>query len=195
MKSSDVLKFVTTFVLGAVIGGLAVASVAVSRVEVVPTDAPTEISVVPGGAVKYNCELSGGTFQNEACVCPIEEQLGQTQEMMYDESKGYCQTTFGGPGGEAFAASMGLPRGHYAFWTRIIFDLCQDSGGSISGAACICPDGSSYDPEQGECVNQADLDCTYRRYGLRAGETYDDGCNRHTCQADGSVVSTEVACE
>lgn len=49
---------------------------------------------------QYNCEQSGGTFAGSSCTCPIEEGLGQTQEMMYDENTGYCQTTFGGPGGE-----------------------------------------------------------------------------------------------
>lgn len=149
MKSSDVLKFVTTFFIGAIIGGLGVAFVAVSRVEVVPGDAPTEVSVVPGGAVKYNCELSGGTFENGACACFLESF--QTQEEMYDASTGFCQSSFGGPAGDAFAASVGLPHGSYEYWNRILVNLCEDSGGSRSGAACICPDGKTFSKETGEC--------------------------------------------
>ena len=49
--------------------------------------------------IKYNCEQSGGRFTNNKCFCPLEEQLGQTSEMMYDKETGYCQTTHGGPGG------------------------------------------------------------------------------------------------
>lgn len=101
------------------------------------------------GPVEYNCELSGGTFEGDACVCPIE--IEQTQDMMYDEMTGFCQTTFGGPGGDAFAVSAGLPHGHYAFWNDIIVNLCEESGGSMSGAACICPEGDTYNKATGRC--------------------------------------------
>ena len=37
--------------------------------------------------------------------------------------------------------------------------------------------------------------CTYEGQELAAGESYDDGCNTHTCQEDGEVLSTERACE
>jgi hypothetical protein len=50
--------------------------------------------------IQYNCEQSGGSFKNDKCECPFEEQLGQTSEIMYDKNTGYCQTTAGGPGGE-----------------------------------------------------------------------------------------------
>lgn len=149
MKSSDVLKFVATFVFGAIIGGLAVASAAVSRVEVVPTVVQTEISVVPGGAVKYNCELSGGTFENGACVCSLEGP--ESQEEMYDESTGFCQSAIGGPAGDAFAASIGLPYGEYGYWNDIMVNLCEGSDGSRSGAACICPEGKTFSKQTGEC--------------------------------------------
>src|SRR3989338_367085 len=47
--------------------------------------------------LKYNCELSGGSFSDNNCECPIEEEVGQTQALMYDKSTGYCQATEGGP--------------------------------------------------------------------------------------------------
>ena len=92
------------------------------------------------GPIKYNCELSGGTFEQNSCICPIEEQLGQTQEMMYGESTGFCQTTFGGAGGDAFYAGSGLPWGRYEHYHDIINYWCEESGGSKSGATCICPE-------------------------------------------------------
>ncbi|HCA67554.1 MAG TPA: hypothetical protein DEP11_04900 [Candidatus Jacksonbacteria bacterium] len=61
---------------------------------------------------QYNCAQSGGLFKDDKCECPLEEGLGQTQEMMYDKSTGYCQTTAGGPGGElADTANMFIGRG------------------------------------------------------------------------------------
>jgi len=103
------------------------------------------------GPIQYTCELSGGVFENGSCVCPIEEQLGQTQEMMYDKSTGFCQTTFGGPGGDAFAAGSGLPRGHYSYYNDIINYWCEESGGSKSGAACICEPENDYNKTTGRC--------------------------------------------
>lgn len=149
MKPFLVLTHVTTFLLGAIVGGLAVASVAVSRVEVDSPVVSTEDLVVPGGAVKYNCELSDGRFESGACVCPIEGR--QTQEMMYDESTGFCQSSEGGPGGDAFAAWAGLPYGNYDYWNGILVSLCENSEGSRSGAACICPDGKTFSKETGTC--------------------------------------------
>lgn len=55
--------------------------------------------------VQYNCMQSGGSFKNDKCECPIEEQLSQTSESMYDKSTGYCTTTVGGPGGEVGLAA------------------------------------------------------------------------------------------
>ena len=113
----------------------------------VPQSEVTELS----GPTEYTCELSGGSIENGSCVCPIEPELGQTQDMMYDESTGFCQTTFGGAGGDAFAAGSGLPWGHYAYWNTIITTLCEESGGSKSGAACICPDDTTYSKTTGQC--------------------------------------------
>lgn len=103
------------------------------------------------GVVKYNCEKSGGSFTNKNCVCPIEAELGQTQEMMYDKNTGYCQTTAGGPGGDAFAASIGLPYGAYGYFMNIIVNSCEKSGGGMSGAACICSKNTTYDKSTGYC--------------------------------------------
>lgn len=99
--------------------------------------------------VQYNCELSDGTFDNNVCTCPLEGE--QTQEDMYDESTGYCQSSMGGPAGDAFSASIGLPWGPYAFFMGIIVNSCEESGGSMSGAACICSEGTTYDKTTGTC--------------------------------------------
>jgi hypothetical protein len=101
------------------------------------------------GPIRYNCELSGGTFQNDRCTCRIEGF--QTQELMYDKDTGFCQSTVGAPAGDAFNASIGLPYGEYDYWTQIVVDLCTNSGGNISGAACICPSGKNYSKTNGRC--------------------------------------------
>jgi len=102
------------------------------------------------GVVKYNCEKSAGVFENNTCICPLEEGLGQTQELMYDKSTGYCQTTYGGPAGEAFSASVGLPYGDYSFYGDIIYNNCTESGGEFL-YICNCPEGKVYDKSTGFC--------------------------------------------
>lgn len=102
------------------------------------------------GAVSYNCELSGGSFKNGFCECPIEEQLGQTQDMMYDKNTGFCQTTEGRPGGDAFEASIGLPYGDYEFYEGIVKYNCEETGGDFF-YVCKCPSGKSYDKTTGYC--------------------------------------------
>ena len=72
--------------------------------------------------IKHNCELSGGSFANGKCTCDVEENLGQTQEMMYDKNTGYCQSTHGGPAGDAFNASIGLPYGEYSYWPQVVMN-------------------------------------------------------------------------
>lgn len=104
---------------------------------------------IPLGAIKYNCELSGGIFKDNHCICSIEDF--QTQEMMYDKNTGFCQSTHGGPAGDAFFASSGLPFGYYSFWMGIMMDLCETSGGSISGVACICPSEKTFSKTNGKC--------------------------------------------
>lgn len=133
------------FIVGLLVGaGIMYASPNTVRPEKTDTEVVT-------GPVKYNCELSNGTFKNGTCICPIEQELGETQASMYDKTNGFCQTTFGGPGGDAFAASVGQPYGGYQYWNSIIFGLCKKSGGSISDAVCICPAGENYDKNTGEC--------------------------------------------
>lgn len=101
------------------------------------------------GPVKYNCELSDGDFIDGECQCQLEN--GQTQEEMYDSSTGFCQSSVGGPAGEAFNRSIGLPGGYYSFWNNIVFGACTQSGGYISGAACICPTALEYNKDNGKC--------------------------------------------
>lgn len=103
------------------------------------------------GAAQYNCELSDGIFTGQRCQCPIEEELGQTQKSMYDQETGFCQTTFGGPGGDAFMASVGLPFGDYQFLMDALVQECTNSGGTMSGASCQCPEGTGYDQETLNC--------------------------------------------
>lgn len=117
-----------------------------------PSASSMEIAQIMTGPIKYNCEQSNGTFENGTCSCPLEIELGQTQDIMFDSATGFCQTTSGGPGGVAAAASMGVPYGDYSFWNDIIFGLCERSGGSISGAACICPARKIYNKSNGQCI-------------------------------------------
>lgn len=106
-------------------------------------------SSIPLGAIKYNCELSTGVFKDGRCECDLEGE--QMQEEMYDEQTGYCQSTQGGPAGDAFNASIGLPFADYSFWSGIVLGLCVKSGGSISGVSCICPSEKIYDETSGMC--------------------------------------------
>ncbi len=102
--------------------------------------------------IKHNCELSGGSFANGKCTCDVEENLGQTQEMMYDKNTGYCQSTHGGPAGDAFNASIGLPYGEYSYWLQVVMNACTDSGGDATIAArCICPEDKTYSKINGKC--------------------------------------------
>jgi hypothetical protein len=133
------MKKLLTLLVGAAIGA------AIVYYGVTPK---TETSLATG-AVEYNCELSSGTFSNGSCSCSIEE--GQTQAEMYDKNTGFCQSTHGGPTGDAFQASKGLPYGEYGYYQNIIFELCTGSGGSLSGAACMCPSGTEYSKTTGKC--------------------------------------------
>lgn len=119
--------------------------------DAVDSEAVSVTELSEQGAVRYNCELSGGTFENGSCVCSISE--GQTQEDMYDKTTGFCQSDIGGSAGDAFFASVGLPYGDYGFWYSIILGLCEQSGGYVSGAACVCPSGL-YNETSGLCVQE-----------------------------------------
>jgi len=133
-------------VMGLVVGVAVGAGVMLATQNQPEVDRATSLT----GPVKYNCELSGGEFVDGECECPIEPS--QTQEMMYDESTGFCQTTAGGPGGDAFQASAGLPYGPYKHYGRIVSHYCEKSGGTmLSGATCQCPDGEVYDKFTGVC--------------------------------------------
>ncbi|MBT4384611.1 hypothetical protein HOD30_02585 [Candidatus Peregrinibacteria bacterium] len=101
--------------------------------------------------IGYNCELSGGLFSDNNCECPIEEAIGQTQEEIYDKNSGYCKTTMGAPGGDAFAASVGLPWGNYSNWSDIVGANCTETAGSWLNANCTCSGETSYDEETGYC--------------------------------------------
>jgi hypothetical protein len=135
------MKKFFTLLVGAAIGG-AIVYYGVMPGTMIETSLAT-------GAIAYNCELSGGTFRNDSCSCPLES--GQTQAEMYDENTGFCQSAMGGPAGDAFNASIGLPYGDYGYYQNIIIDLCESSGGSLSGAACICPAGTDYSKTTGKC--------------------------------------------
>lgn len=137
------MKKLLTLLVGAAIGA------AIVYYGVMPKTS-TETSLATG-AIEYNCELSGGTFKNDSCSCLLES--GQTQALMYDDKTGFCQSSMGGPAGDAFNASIGLPYGDYGYYQNIIIDLCEGSGGSLSGATCICPAAETYEKSTGQCVN------------------------------------------
>ena len=114
-------------------------------------DLPLIVEEDYSAIVQYNCEFSAGEFVDGACVCPIEEELGQTQEMMYNTNSGYCQTTYGGPGGRAFAASAGYPHGQFEFYSSIVINNCHSSGGSFLPNKCTCPEDTVYSKSTGFC--------------------------------------------
>ncbi len=47
------------------------------------------------GAVRFNCEQSGGSYTNNVCACPTEGD----DASVYEESSGFCMTAFGSPAG------------------------------------------------------------------------------------------------
>ncbi len=97
---SQILKIFITVIITAIVAG--------GGVYIWQDNSPTQTEIKnqkqikdrQSQVVQYNCEQSSGTFINDTCVCPIEADFGQTQEMMYDQKTGYCQTTHGGPGGK-----------------------------------------------------------------------------------------------
>lgn len=128
------------------LGGAAIGAAAVYFGFVFPAPTKTSLEI---GPVKYSCELSGGTFKNGSCACPLEGE--QTQTEMYDKKTGFCQSSVGGAGGDAFWAESGLPWGSYKYYHDIVNHWCEQSGGSKSGAACICSSGKTYDKSIGQC--------------------------------------------
>ena len=93
------------------------------------------------GPVEYNCELSGGVMVDNECECSVA----------YDESTGFCQSEIGGPAGDAWPASTGLPYGNFEFWTQLVGYHCQETGGDWLNARCTCPEDTVYDQETGFC--------------------------------------------
>ena len=143
------MKPIGIFFLGVIVGGLVVAFVPVPLLmEEIPVGEQGN-PMATNGSTYYNCELSGGEFENGSCTCPLEGE--QTQAEMYDEQTGFCQSSMGGPNGDAFQASVGLPYGDYGYYQTIIVGLCESSGGSLSGAACMCPSGKTYNKSTGQC--------------------------------------------
>lgn len=155
--------------------------------------------------VQYNCEFSNGEFVNGACVCPAEEELGQTSDMMYDPNTGYCQTTVGGPAGDAFAASAGLPHGQFDYFNSIVINNCHSSGGSYLPNGCSCPEGDDYNQQTGFCeegvsgvvqvghFSGTEMGCMFED-GAVAGDTL--RCNQGVVSLnlltdDGEVVALE----
>lgn len=119
------------------------------------------------GAVKYNCELSGGSFSNNNCTCLEEESFREinkyncentgtclneqeVKDLVYDKNTGFCQTMQGGPAGDAFYSSIGLPYGDYDYYQEIVINNCNNSGGQHL-TTCNCPAGKSYDKKTGYC--------------------------------------------
>lgn len=128
------------FLVGILIGAVVIGGIWLIQSRVMTIDS----------AINYNCELSGGEFTNGTCRCPVEEGLGQTSTSMYDKSTGFCQSTAGGPAGDAFNASVGLPYGSYEFYFSVVGYQCSQSGGEFLNARCDC--GSrTYDDTTGLC--------------------------------------------
>lgn len=147
-------KIITVAIIAAILSGGCVyfwqinklGSPTVSTQEQTKTKSTTTTSSNEGAA-KYNCELSSGSFKNGICECP-DEFLGD----MYDETTGFCQSGEGGPAGDAFAASVGLPWKSYSFWIDIINSNCTKTGGSWGiPARCTCSNGKNYNQSTGYC--------------------------------------------
>lgn len=101
------------------------------------------------GVAKYNCEKSGGKFLDNNCKCNWDETADQSINN-YDKSTGYCQSDIGGPAGDAFAASIGLPYGDYSFYNSIVMNNCTETGGEFL-YSCDCPNQKIYDELTGYC--------------------------------------------
>ena len=66
----------------------------------------------------------------------------------------------------------------------------------LTGAGCAGQkSGGTQSPRNGYSpVDETELICYYGDRVIYAGQSYDDGCNTHTCQWDGTLLSTEKAC-
>ncbi len=110
---THISKIILSIIVGAAIGG-GLVYVFLSQNVPEPQVSSTQDNTCVDewkNIVQYNCEQSGGSYENNSCVCPFEEELGQTSQSMYEVETGYCQTTYGGPGGaimEEMQRTLGL---------------------------------------------------------------------------------------
>lgn len=127
-------------IIGILIGAVVVGGIWLVQNRTMPTES----------AVSYNCELSGGEFKNGECNCPNEELFVQASEPVYDKSTGFCQSAQGGPAGDAFNASVGLPYNDFSFYTSVVSYQCNESGGEFLTGRCDCGS-ETYDETTGLC--------------------------------------------
>jgi len=55
-------------------------------------------------------------------------------------------------------------------------------------------DNESTLPYEGHTPDETELICYYEDQIIFVGQSYYDGCNTHTCQYDGTIISTEIGC-
>lgn len=75
----------------------------------------------------------------------------------------------------------------------------------LMGFGCQAPNQSNTSPTErssietiygdGYTPDETEIICDYQGVMLYVGESYNDGCNTHTCQSDGTILSTEKACD
>lgn len=128
--------------------------------------------------LQFTCEASGGTFIDDTCDCPIEEQLNQTQEMMYQTSTGYCLTTVGGPGGSVADTAntvIGLRlelsnlqeqlleaqgemelSGSFHYNADEAREGAETAAHLVAGTVCITPENSDVNNQETFCLNKTD---------------------------------------
>lgn len=104
-----------------------------------------------GDIVKFNCEQSGGLYNNETCECSGEE--------FYEEETGYCIAANGSPGGELGDQARELLEARVQETTievmeKIVEFNCQQSGGEYLESVCNCSEieDATYEEETGYCV-------------------------------------------
>ena len=97
--------------------------------------------------VAYNCKSSGGSFASGKCTC---------QDSIYDESNGYCMTSFGIPGGDEGEVAKKL-QSLAMLQNTIVAHNCEQSGGAYNKEECKCPkvsgDQMTYDSDTGYCMS------------------------------------------
>ncbi len=110
--------------------------------------------------------------------------------------------------GMADCASDDAPYGNDECY-RTVYDLYGSDGQSLQSAITevsksdVCGQTTqdfflsktSALPYDGYTPDETERVCYYQDKMLFVGESYNDGCNSHTCQKDGTIISTEMACE